>query len=513
MTLREKILKTFLVTIREINSHGGPEVFFDKYPVGGMYYGEGNALVNEIGLEVGSQMTYETLLTCKKHSKNRLWVCADGCAIRGQKLHNNTKSLAASGNMEEDAYNYGKIIGMQLNDKGVDCVLGPAIDMCFDHTTIWGLSNDPELTAKLYRQVIRGIRDQGVCATAKHFPGMGSHHLNMHVAPGQNVLSFDRWMETYGYTYQEMFKEDVDSVMTTHITLRSFDDETHEGYWPIATYSKKLTIDLLKEKLGFQGAVITDALVMGGMATGDLVAETVQAFKCGADFLLWPPVEAAEVIEEKILSGEIPMSRLEDALARIERMEKFRLEALEKGAFDIPDPEFADKATEKIIKDGICLLRNRDNMVPLCKEKYRKALIINASEDLEGGGCQALKEKLEARGIQADVCREIFDEQSFVCWQSDIDELEKDYDLVLFHVQTEHRIWNIPLLIIWGSHLFKKSKKVIINYGSEYFAHDYFPEDPTFIQMNCNPTAMNVKALAERLFGEEPFVGKPALKL
>jgi len=335
----------------------------------------------------------------------------------------------------------------------------------------------------------------------------------MHVAPGQNVLSFDRWMETYGYTYQEMFKEDVDSVMTTHITLRSFDDETHEGYWPIATYSKKLTIDLLKEKLGFQGAVITDALVMGGMATGDLVAETVQAFKCGADFLLWPPVEAAEVIEEKILSGEIPMSRLEDALARIERMEKFRFEALEKGAFDTPDPVFADKATEKIIKDGICLLRNRDNMVPLCKEKYRKALIINASEDLEGKGCQALKEELEARGIQADVCREIFDEQSFVCWQSDIDELEKDYDLVLFHVQTEHRIWNIPLLIIWGSHLFKKSKKVIINYGSEYFAHDYFPEDPTFIQMNCNPTAMNVKALAERLFGEEPFVGKPALKL
>ena len=82
-------------------------------------------------------------------------------------------------------------------------------------------------------------------------------------------------------------------------------------------------------ELGFKGAVISDALIMGGNATGDLVKETVQAFKAGADILLWPPVEAADEIERQILSGEIPMSRLDDALARIERMESFRMKALE----------------------------------------------------------------------------------------------------------------------------------------------------------------------------------------
>jgi len=83
---------------------------------------------------------------------------------------------------------------MQMNEQGIDWILQPSIDMCFDHSTAWGLTNDPIKTAKIYRQMIRGIRDQGVCATAKHFPGMGTHHINMHMAPGQNVFDFDRML-------------------------------------------------------------------------------------------------------------------------------------------------------------------------------------------------------------------------------------------------------------------------------------------------------------------------------
>ena len=66
MTLREKILKTFIVTIREINTHGGPEKFFEKYPVGGMYYGECDVLRDENGLEVGTQLDFDKLNECKK---------------------------------------------------------------------------------------------------------------------------------------------------------------------------------------------------------------------------------------------------------------------------------------------------------------------------------------------------------------------------------------------------------------------------------------------------------------
>ena len=511
MTLKEKILKTFIVTIREINTHGGPEKFFANYPVGGMYYSEGAPLLDENGLEMGTATTFEKLCECKTASKKKLLVCADGVSVRGQKIFLGVqKSLGASQSLE-DAYEYGKIIGMKMNDKGIDWVLGPSIDMLYDHLMyLMAISDDPQVTAGIYRQVIRGIQDQGICATAKHFPGLGTYFVNMHMAPGANILPFDEWMETYGYTYKEMFKEDVMSVMTTHISLKSYDNEFADGYYPIATYSKKLTSDLLKNELGFEGAVVTDALIMGGMATGDLVAETVQAFKAGADLLLWPPVEAAEEIERQILSGEIPMSRLEDALSRIERMENFRNKAMENDAFDIPDPAYVDEKVLEIAKNGICQLRNERDILPITV-KNQKVLVVDVTDE-DNFSSELLRAELEKRGFDAEVKRDIYDVPSRVCWQADIDKLQAQYDFVVFNVNAFFVAqWSVPHMLIWASHLFDKSKKIIVNYGSPFFATDYFPEDPTFIEMNCAPTTETIKMLVDGLLGEIKFTGKPVL--
>ena len=512
MTLREKILKTFIVTIREINTHGGPEKFFEKYPVGGMYYSEGKVLLGDNGLEMGTATTFEKLNECKKYSKNKLLVCADGASVRNQNVKMHVQaSLGGSLNLE-DAYNFGKTIGMQMNDKGIDRVLQPSIDMCIDHLMyLMAISDDPQIIAKIYRETVRGIQDQGVCATVKHFPGLGTYFVNMHIGPGSNILPFDEWMETYGYTYKEMFKEGVMSVMTTHVSLKSYDNEGDNGYYPIATYSKKLTTDLLKGELGFEGAVVTDALIMGGMATGDLVAETVQAFKAGADLLLWPPVEAAEEIEKQILSGEIPMSRLDDALARIEKMEAFRNKALEEKSYDVPDAEFVDEKLVEIVKNGICQLRNDIDLLPIDKNKYKKVLIVDVTDEDEKSS-ELLRQELLERGIKAEVKRDIYDVPSRVCWQADIDKLQSEYDLVIFNVNAFFVAqWSVPHMLIWASHLFDKKKKIIVNYGSPYFAVDYFPEDPTFIEMNCSANKETVKLLADGLFGEIEFTGKKVL--
>lgn len=512
LSLREKILKTFIVTIREVNTHGGPEAFFRQYPVGGMYFNEGNSLRDEIGLEVGTASTLETLNECKAASKTRLWIVADSATVQGQKhTWRPTKSVGASRSIE-DAYTLGKIIGMQMNDKGIDCVLGPCIDMYMSELMYLGATvDDPDLTAKIYRQMIRGIQDQGVCATAKHFPGMGTHFLNMHMSPGENILPFDRWMETYGYTYQEMINEGVMSIMTTHTTLRSYDNEGSGGYYPIATYSPKLTTGLLKGQLGFQGCVVTDALIMGGMATGDLVAETVQAFKAGADHLLWPPVEAAEAIENAIRSGDIPMSRLEDALARIGRMEDFRLHALEHHQYDDPDPAFVDKEILAMTERGICCLRNEVSLLPLSADKYHSILIVDAAQN-SSIASELLRDALQKRGIRAEVQRDIYDVPSNVCWQSDIDKLQSNYDLVIFNFQADFAAqWGTPHMLIWASHLFDKKKKLIVNYGSPYFAVNYFPEDPTLIEMNCPPSENAVERLVAGIMGEKEFTGKTLL--
>ena len=515
MTLREKILKTFVVTIREINMHGGPEKFFKEYPVGGMYYSEENRLLDENGLDIGTATSFEVLNECKKHSTKKLLVCADEVIVRGQKFNfSEQKALGGAFNLE-DAYNYGKMIGMQMNDKGIDWVLGPSIDMCFDHLMyLTAISDDPVITADIYREVVRGIQDQGVCSTVKHFPGLGTNFVNMHMAPGANILPFDEWMNTYGYVYKEMFKKNVMAVMTTHISLKSYDNEFTDGYYPIATYSKKLTTELLKEKLGFEGAVVTDALIMGGMATGDLVAETVQAFRAGADLLLWPPVEAAEKIEELILSGEIPMSRLDDALNRISRMEEFRNNALKNHLYDEPDGSFADKVQYELADHGICLLRNNANLIPLNTQKYKKVLIVDADEETEGKMTSAeyLQKELVLRGVEAEVKRDVYDAPSRVCWQADVDKVQNEYDLVIFSFNAAFvSEWSVPHILVWASHLFDKSKKIIVNYGSPYFAVDYFPEDPTIIEMNCLPAKETAKLLVDKMYGESVFRGKSLL--
>ena len=276
--------------------------------------------------------------------------------------------------------------------------------------------------------------------------------------------------------------------------------------------SEKSKAELLKEKLNFKGAVVTDALIMGGMATGDIVEETVQAFKAGADLLLWPPMEAADRIEELILSGEIPMSRLDDAIERIERMEKFRNEALQKKAFDTPDAEYIDNKFVDMTEKAVCLLRNEMGILPLDKNKVKSVVIIDAAHDGDRKSALLLKDEFERRGIKADIKRDIFDTISEVCWQDDIEAEIEGYDYVLFNLNKEFACsWDTSCMLIWASHMIKQDKKIIINYGSPYFADDYFPEDKTLIEVNNNPNPTSVAAVAKGIFGEMEFTGEPVI--
>ncbi len=506
MTLKEKVLKTFIVTIREINKFGGPEEFFKKYPVGGMYFCEAKNIGIE-GHEKSLLTTFNRLEECRKYSKDPLLVCVDYVAMAGQTYRMSPRSLGGT-QREEDAYTYGKTLGMQCNSRGIDWILGPAIDMYYSkHMPFDAISADVKMNAKLFSNVVKGIQDQGVCATVKHFPGLGTDNVNMHHAPGENILEFDEWMESYGYTYKEMFKENVCSVMTTHTMLKSYDNEIHNGYLPIATYSDKLTEELLKGELGFNGAVVTDALIMGGMATGDLVAETVQAFKAGADLLLWPPMEAADAIAEKLESGEIPMSRLDDALARIDKMRAFREKALNEKHFDEPDLSYITNELKSITHSGICLYKNDMKLIPL-KNDVKNILILDAMQNDEPS--IHLKNELVKRGYSVDIKKDIYDTDFYVCWQDDIDELQKNYDIVILnaHPTSADGTHDPMFMLLWASHLFSKKKKIIINYGKPFVSLNYFPEDLTIIEANTNPSEAVAEFIVDGLVGEMEFSGK-----
>lgn len=510
MTLREKVLQTFIVTIREVNLHGGPSAFFQKYPVAGMYYAYLPG--SEGTIETGTGTNQQRIAECRASSKYPLLICADGCMLDGQKVFPSDRAIGSI-QSEDAAYNFGKIIGMQMNGNDVDWVLYPIVDLLYSRDMpLFAFSDDPTVTARLCRAIIRGIQDQGVCATAKHFPGIGTCNINMHFGPGQNLLNVDEWMQSYGYIYKEAFKENVCSVMTTHMTFPAYQNQYENGYFPIATFSTNITTNLLKTTLGFQGAVVTDALVMGGMATGNLVEDCVQAFRAGADLLLWPPIETADRIVELLENGEIPMSRLDDALERIGRMRSFRERALTEGRQDAPDVTYINQTSKQINRDGICLLRNQADLIPI-KDNPSRILIIDATDENRRYSSALLKAEFEKRGFHADIARDIYDIPSNVCWQTDIDELQVQYDYVIVNVDMAYATaWNVPFMLVWASHLFNKQKKIILNFGSPFFADTYFPDDPTYIEVNSDASEITVAAVIDKIFGLDPFRGNSILK-
>ncbi|MBR5553933.1 MAG: hypothetical protein IKV98_08820 [Clostridia bacterium] len=515
MTLKEKVYQTFITYPYHISKEGTFEKFFEKHPCGGVYFAK--HAVHDLAreMESGAIAPKDFVKNCRNASKNPLIVCADGCTIDDGCNPVSATAVAATRNMEF-AYNAGKTIGMQMNYNHVDWVLGPCTDMSLSRTNSsisTTATDDAELNAAMYSAYVRGIQDQGVAATVKHFPGIGLYHVNFHYAPGKNTQSVEEWEATYGKSYRACFEAGCMCVMTSHLTFEAWSNKGDDGHFPIATFSSDITIKLLKEHLGFKGAVVSDALIMGGMACGNQIEDSVQAFKSGADFLLWPPMETADRIVEEIEKGNIPMSRLEDALSRIERVRNFLNYKGKEREYAPVEKSFPEKNYKEVVDSSIALIRNKAGLIPLNPNTHKKALIIGVGRDEnEMNGIKNLDEELKSRGFETE-----FMEGLYSCWQDQVDAIQNKFDVVIV-------CYNIPLMSVdyckicfsttWSVHLLDRDKTIFVNFKDPYFADDYFPEAKTFINTNTSGANTTIaKAVAECLVGEREFLGKSPVKL
>ncbi|MBR3761263.1 MAG: hypothetical protein IKK59_00820 [Lachnospiraceae bacterium] len=519
LTLREKVYKTFIMNVNHMRSTGTLKEYFEKYPIGGLYFSKG-AVQGLIEMKEGdSVVSSEFVKACRRASKYPLVVCADGANIGDTGLPAcDTEALGAA-DSEELAYCYGKALGMQMNANDVDWLLGPCIDMPLSRTmdtVCSSMSNDPEVTTKIYSQVVKGLQDQNVAATVKHFPGIGTHHVNMHLAPGKNVLPFEEWMKTYGYTYQKMFEAGAMCTMTSHISLNSYSDKSDFGGLSIATYSKDLTLGLLKEKLGFDGVVVTDAMTMGGCSVGDQIEQAVAAFACGADFILWPPIEAGERIIEELESGRIPMERLDDAIERIQRfLDRLGIDEKEREFPEI-DAAFVDDVMKETIRKGITLVRNKQGNLPITAEKKRILVDLVAPQVTKN----VTNKKLE----HAEYFTRLLSEQGFEVdfkwnytnfFEAYMKEEIAEYDAIVVLLDTPlcAGVFKDCFNSVWSVHLLPMEKKVIVNFGSPFFIDDYYPQEETFVQVNSEMNRTSVEAVVDAILGKREMTGKLQVKV
>lgn len=187
-----------------------------------------------------------------------------------------------------------------------------------------------EVVSQLATAFIQGAQQHPVLTTAKHFPGHGDTATDSHLDLPVILHALERLQSLEYLPFKAAIAAGVDSVMSAHLLIPVL-DETYP-----ATLSPRILTGELREALGFDGIIVTDALVMGAIADRYGANEAaVLAVEAGADVLMMPldPPGAIQAICEAIESGRISADRIQASLERIWRAKQkiFTLEIAEQG--------------------------------------------------------------------------------------------------------------------------------------------------------------------------------------
>ncbi len=494
LTLREKICQTVIINEPEklFEQYGGYKAFFEKYPVGGIYMG-GSAVGGNMP---GTDEYFDVQDDWDEELKVPIIYCADS-ANESPKIYQ--MALGATKDREL-AYKRGKIEGRVCAKNGLHWTFMPVADLAMSYLApinIRSMGDDVKEICDMVGNIVEGMTSEHTIATAKHFPGKGREMTDSHLARLEVGLTKEEWDSTYRVIYKELIDRGLMSVMSAHLALPSYQKERDEyGAAPVATFSKELVTDLLKDDLGFKGIVVTDALTMGGAGGGSVEAD-LKAFEAGNDMLLWPTMEYVDVLEEKILNGEIPMERLDDAVERILRVKEF---AFNRGKITIEQEEI-DEVEREIAEKSITLLNNYKNLLPVNPETVKKMLIVYIAKNEQMlKKLKLLKPIFESYGI------EVVERDQL--WIPELKELEKDVDLTLFACFEGPSAIPGPICIngengasVWASQASDVSKSVVASFGSPFLYHQYYKYYPTYVNA-YSPNEISLKAFAKALFGE-----------
>lgn len=515
LTLREKIGQTMMINNFErfCEQYGSAEAFLEAYPIGLVYLG--GSLVGE--RLFGKDYMETPNVKAAKAAKCPILFGGDmefGRVLNGMASLPSLMNLGAANDLEL-AYEYGRSIGYGAIQAGNQWVLGPCVDLNVnpDNQIVLtrSIGDDPERAVALLKEMIRGIEDCGIVVCAKHFPGLGSENVDSHIAPIGLPLTKEEWDESVRKVYEALIKDGLSAVMTAHVPLPAYQTPLEDGSYQVATVSSEITQKLLKDDLNFNGVVVTDALAMGGVSGSTLDIE-IESFKAGSDVLLWPSLEYMDVLEQKILSGEISEERLNDAVRRVLNLKE------KAGLFDenksTPNVSHLPDVAQRIADKSITLLNNKRKLLPLDSKKIKKVFMVLVTpfekREIRVPIYQALVDLFKERGIEV-----VFKTDA---WLPDLRE-NADCDLNLFVIDRTPMIFHGSKDIygenaasVWASQASDKNKTLIVTFGNPYIYAKYYEGIEHYINA-YHPSEPVFAALVRAIFGEIPFQGISPVEL
>lgn len=315
--------------------------------------------------------------------ENRALIVSDmeygpGNAVIGSVDFPSMRAVAETGE-EELAYQMGAIAAKEARKVGYHWTFGPCVDILGNInnpiTTIRTAGEDADTVIKYGGAYVDGLQDNGLIATLKHFPGDGSCIDDQHVTTSQNPLSKEEWDASYGKVYKTLIERGAMAIMPGHIALPAYDEKDKNDIYPPATVSKKLLTGLLKEKLGFEGIIVSDGVNMGGFCGYMNIYRACCAFlEAGGDCILFMRDTEEYITEMKkcIDGGELSLETLK---TRAYRMLCFAKEYFEKNPIDDKSEfnrEEAEACAKIVTEKGVKIARDRVGLLPLKLTKNSK---------------------------------------------------------------------------------------------------------------------------------------------
>ncbi len=331
MTLEEKVNQLFMITPEALTGVGtviqagdGTREALAEHPVGGLIYFAQNlkdpdqtrTMLQNTQEYASAQSGFPIFLSVDEEGGQVARVGSNSAF--GVPEIGNMSDVGAGGDTRE-AYEIGSTIGVYLKDLGFNMDAAPDADVLTNPENevvkYRSFGSDPELVAQMAAAELQGLNDQGIIGMYKHFPGHGGTTADSHEGYAYVDDTLEELKSGALVPFQDGADNGLQVIMVSHIAC----PEVTGNNTP-ATLSRELVTDLLREDMGFDGLVITDALNMGAITEQYSSGEAaVAALNAGVDMLLMPAdfQAAYDGVMAALENGELTEERIDESVRRI----------------------------------------------------------------------------------------------------------------------------------------------------------------------------------------------------
>ena len=429
------------------------------------------------------------------------------------------------------AKHLGEICGKEGSEVGVNWSFAPVTDIDFNFrnpiTNIRTFGNDPQRVCDMSVAYINEIQKHGIAGCFKHFPGDGRDERDQHIVTTINDCTCEEWDQTYGRIYQHCIEAGCKTAMVGHILMPAYEQHFNPnvdfGHMLPASISDNMVTKVLREKLKFNGVIITDATNMAGLTSvlprKDLVPKTIQA---GCDMFLFAknPQEDIAFMEEGYKNGVITQERLDDAVLRILAL---------KASLHLHQPQQKEKVsdeekkqfhqwTKECAEEAITLVKEEKGVLPISPRRYPRILYYPLSDDTSQFPA-FLRQKQNVNDVFVEMLKDegfkvkIFDREHPSHNKIDsVEEAVANYDLILYGAKLTNRSGNMVVRIKWENPMnsnvpvfIHTIPTIFISFENPYHLLDV-PQVRTYINCYSDSKEM-VQELLNKLMGKKTFAG------